>query len=249
MTCYDMPINFVDATGMGHTNNASSSFYGNLFLKAVELIGAKLNINAQSSNKLLSAMEEIQAQTIDPKDTYVAASMQQPEVQSWLKQTWGRRRVFMVCGILIARPAGNSKVNISTESSSGISAEAEGNGVVAQAPVCGGAGMGGTFSKEFGLAFVPRSPFIYSFKLRECFFRKGSGSSKAYYKGAKLHANTESSKSESVETDALVFEFTGVAKKDLAFELLGDLEEGFEEISVIDRDTNTTTLLLLSKNL
>jgi hypothetical protein len=59
--------------------------------------------------------------SIDPKDSYVAASMQQPEVQSWLNQSWGRRRVFMVCGILIARPTGNSKVNISTESSSEIS--------------------------------------------------------------------------------------------------------------------------------
>jgi hypothetical protein len=247
MACYDMPINFVDGIGMGHIDNASSSFYGNLFLKAVELVGAKLHVIVQRSNNLLSAMEEIQAQTIDPKDSYVAASMQQPEVQSWLKQNWGRRRIFMVCSILIARPAGNSKVNISTESSSEISGEAEGNMAVAQAPVRGGAGMGGTFAKEFGLAFVPKSPFIYGFKLRECYFRKGSGSSKAYYKGAKLHTDTESGESKSAEIETLVFEFTGVARKDLAFESLGDFEEGFEEISVADGDTNTTGSLVVLK--
>lgn len=232
---------------MGHTENASSSFYGNLFLKAVEFVGAKLHVNVQRSNKLLSAMEEIQALTIDPKDSYVAASMQQADVQSWLKQNWGHRRIFMVCGILIARPAGNSKVNISTKSSSEISGEAEGNGTAAQAPVSGGAGMGGTFAKEFGLAFVPKSPFIYGFKLRECFFKKGSGSSKAYYKGAKLHADTESGESKSDETETLLFEFSGIAKKDLAFESLGDFEEDFEEISMADGGTNMTCSLVVSK--
>ena len=59
-------------------------------------------------------MEEIEEQTIDPRDSYVKASMQLEEVQSWLKQGWGRRRVFMVSGILIARPQGDkSKISIS----------------------------------------------------------------------------------------------------------------------------------------
>lgn len=93
MAGYDMPINSVVASGMGHTDNVSSSFYGNLFLKAIEFVGAKLHADVQHSNKLLSAMEEIQAMTVDPKDSYVAASMQQTEVQSWLKQNWGHRRV------------------------------------------------------------------------------------------------------------------------------------------------------------
>lgn len=59
MACYDMLINVVHATGMGHTDNTSSFFYGKLFLKAIEVVGAKLNVNFQHSNKLLSVMEEI----------------------------------------------------------------------------------------------------------------------------------------------------------------------------------------------
>lgn len=154
---------------------------------------------------------------------------------------------FMVCGILIAQPVGNSKVNISTESFSKISGEAEGNGAAAQAPIRGGAGIRGTFAKEFGLAFVPKLPFIYGFKLRECFFKKSSGSSKAYYKGAKLHAETDSSESKNAATETLVFEFSGIAKKDLAFESLGDFEEDFLEICVADSSTNATCSLVVSK--
>ncbi|KAF2733133.1 hypothetical protein EJ04DRAFT_513462 [Polyplosphaeria fusca] len=123
---YDMPINIVNAGSMGHTDKSSSSFFANLFLQAIELIGAKLSVNVHHSHKLLSVMETVESQTFDPKDTYVAASMQQPEVQTWLKQSWGRRRVYMVCGILIARPADDSKVDISTESSQEFSGEVAG---------------------------------------------------------------------------------------------------------------------------
>jgi hypothetical protein len=104
----------------------------------------------------------------------------------------------MVCGILIARPAEDSKVTISTESVSEISGEADGNAAAAQAPIQAGVGMGGTFAKEFGLAFVPKSPFIYGFKLKECFFKKGSGSSKAHYKNAKIHTRIKDGESESL---------------------------------------------------
>jgi hypothetical protein len=138
-------------------------------------------------------------------------------------------------------------VKVSTESSSEISGVAEGNGVVGQAPVQGEVGIGGTFAKEFGLDFVPKSPFIYGFKLRECFFRKGSGFSKPYYKGAKLHTHIESSENKSAEMETTPIEFTSVARKDLAFEALGDLEEGYEEIPVIDRDTNMTGALVVWK--
>ena len=114
----------------------------------------------------------------------------------------------MVCGILIVQPAGNLKVNISTESSSEISSKAQGNGAAAHAPVQGGVGMEASFAEEFGLSFVPKSPFIYGFKLRECFFRKESGFSKAYYKGAKLYSYTESGESKCVVTETSVFDFT-----------------------------------------
>lgn len=247
MAGYDMPINALEATGMGHTDHSSSSFFANVFLKAVELVGAKFDVKVQRSNKLLSAMAVIEAQTIDPKDSYVRASMEQAEVQSWLKQSWGRRPVFMVCGILIARPAADSKVDISTEASSDVSGEAEGHSTAAQVPLGGGAGAGGTFATEFGLAFVPKTPFIYGFKLRECFFKKAQGSSKAYYKGAKMHAGRKSGGPQSAETEELVFDFSGVAKKDLGFDTLGDAEENFTEATVADIDATMTCSLVAPK--
>jgi hypothetical protein len=82
MTGYDMPVHTVEATRMGHTDNVSSSVHASLFLKAFEIIRAKLHADVQRSNKLLSAMKEIHALNIDPKDGYVAASMQQTAVQS-----------------------------------------------------------------------------------------------------------------------------------------------------------------------
>jgi hypothetical protein len=77
-----MPVHTVEATRMGHTDNVSSSVHASLFLKAIEVVGAKLHADVQRSNKLLSAMKEIHALNIDPKDGYVAASMQQTAVQS-----------------------------------------------------------------------------------------------------------------------------------------------------------------------
>ena len=244
---YDMSINTLEATGMGHTVRSSSSFLANVFFKAVEIVGAKFDVKVQQSNKLLSAMAAIEAQTIDPKDSYVRASMEQAEVQSWLKQSWGRRPVFMVCGILIARLAADSKVDISTEASSDISGEAEACSKAAQVPLRGGANAGGTFATHFGLAFVPKTPFIYGFKLRECFFKKAQGSSRAYYKGAKMHAVGQSGGPQSAEMEELVFDFSGVAKKDLGFDTVGDAGENFTEANVADIDDTMNCSLVARK--
>lgn len=248
MTGYDMPTGTVKATGMGHTDQKSSSFYARAFLKAVELVGANFNIRVQNTNKLLSAMEEIEAQTIDPKDSYVEASMQREQVQAWLRQTWGRRRLFMVSGILIARPEGEkSKISISTEQSSETSGTAEVHGTAAQIPAGGGAAAGGAFSQEFGLAFVPKTPFIYGFRLRECFFKKGQASSKAYYKGAKLHADGQASESSGAEKEDLYFDFSGVQSKDLGFDALGETEDEFQEMDIPDEAEATVCSLVALK--
>jgi hypothetical protein len=243
----EMPLSEVQATGMDHEDNASSSYVANIFIKAVEVMGAKFNIKVQHSNKLLSAMEEVEAQTFEPNDDYVKKSLQQAKVQSWLKETWPRKRVFMVCGILIARPTANSKVNMSTEKSSEFSAEGEGHGTAAQAPISGGAGAGGTFAKNFGLAFVPKTPFIYGFRLRECFLKRKQSSSKLHTKGAKMHANSDSSESKGAETEDLGFECSGIAKKDLDFESLGDAQETFEAETLADSGASMTCSLVVQK--
>lgn len=245
---YDMPVGVVNAEGMGHTDTSSSSLYARAFLKAVELMGAQFNAQIQNSNKLLSAMEEIEAQTIDPKDAYVKASFQRDEVQAWLKQSWGRRRIFMVSGLLIARPKGDkSNISISTEQLSETSGSVEGHGTAGQVPVGGGAAAGMTFSKEFGLAFVPKTPFIYGFRLRECFFKRDQGSSKAYYKGAKLHADRQAKESSGATEEDMDFELSGVGSKDLGFDALGEAEDDFQEVGISEEAENIVWSLIASK--
>lgn len=58
MEGYNMPIGNFEGTGMGHTDNTSSSIYAKLFLKAVSLVKATSNIDVQTASKLLSAMEK-----------------------------------------------------------------------------------------------------------------------------------------------------------------------------------------------
>ncbi|KAI0381120.1 hypothetical protein F5Y04DRAFT_255810 [Hypomontagnella monticulosa] len=239
MAPYKMSIDTLDAGSMGHVDNSSSSFSANMFIKAVELLGAKLNLSVQNSNKLLSAMEEIKTEEFDPKDSYVKASLEQQAVKDWLNEKnalglpkWPKRRVFMVCGILIAKPKGNSKVDISSNSNSGVSGEASVDGAGAQSPVGGGGNA--TFAKEFGLNFVPKSPFIYGFRLRECFLKKGKASSVPRTKGAKMHTGTEKTTESSGQTEEEEFEYVGVGQQDLDFDSLGDMEDDFEDPCTVD---------------
>lgn len=107
--------------------------------------------------------------------------------------------------------------------------------------------MGGTFATEFGLAYVPKTPFIYGFGVRECFFKKGLGSSKAYYKGAKMHGETEGTDgSEKIEDDGETMSFTStdVAKQDLEFDALGDMEDDFELIVTSEGVTSASFILV-----
>ena len=93
----------------------------------------------------------------------------------------------MVSGILIARPEDDdrSKVSVSKEKSSATSGSVEADGTAAQVPVGGGVAAGGTSLKEFGLTFVPKTPFIYGFRLRECFYKKKEGFIKGVLKRRK----------------------------------------------------------------
>ena len=88
MTEYKVPIGVVTAAGMGHKDNESSSFYARAFLRAAELIGLQSRTHTGDTNELLSAMQGVEAQTIEPNDSYVKASMEQKEVKAWLGETW-----------------------------------------------------------------------------------------------------------------------------------------------------------------
>lgn len=254
MSEYNMPIPNLYARSMGHVDNSSSSFSANVLVKAIELVGAQLGVRVQNSNKLLSAMEEIKTEGFDPQDSYVQASLEQEAVKTWLNEKnrmgvpkWPKRRVFMVCGILIARPKDDSKVEFSQNSNSRLSSDVKVDGIATQSPVGGGGGVDATFANEFGLDFVPKSPFIYGFRLRECFLQKNQGLSKLYTKGAKMHTGTDINPNASGQTEEADFAFVGVAQKDLDFDSLGDMGDDFEDPCVTDVGLNADCVMIMPK--
>ncbi|KAM7202537.1 hypothetical protein V8F33_002757 [Rhypophila sp. PSN 637] len=104
MTNYKITIRPLSTSKVGHREISSSSYLADLFLKAVSALGAKLKVQVQHSESLLSTIAELKATTIDPIDTYVKDSLAQEAVQAWLKDKWPRRRIFMVTGLLVATP-------------------------------------------------------------------------------------------------------------------------------------------------
>ena len=174
---YNMSIVNLNAENVNHINNTSSSFSANMLVKAIKLLSAQFNLRVQKSDKLLSAIKKIKTKEFDSKDSYVQASLKQKKIKTWLNEKswkslpkWLKRRVFIICEILIARLKNSSKVNISLNSNSQLLSDVKVNGVAAQSPIGGDEEANVTFSKEFELGFVSKSPFIYGFRLRELFF-------------------------------------------------------------------------------
>ncbi|KFY94184.1 hypothetical protein V498_04005 [Pseudogymnoascus sp. VKM F-4517 (FW-2822)] len=242
-----MQVGTVKQAMLDHTNKATSSSFAKLLIKAVELVGADLEQKTQRSSELLSAIAEIEVKTMDPSDSYVEASLQQAKVQSWMKRTWGRKRIFMVSDILIARPGMDSTIRTSENSSLDTSANVKVDGSTAQAPVSSGMEAGSSFSNEFGLGFVPKTPFIYAFKLRRCYFEKAEGWSEQFYKGAKMHAREQGSDSDTMKEEDLVFEFSGIDKDDLNVQSLGLDDRDFQEVEMNgDGGDDGCSLVMLS---
>lgn len=153
----------------------------------------------------------------------------------------------MVCGIFIARPKNDSKVEISQNSNSRLSSNVKVNGVPAQSPVGGRAGVHAIFANESRLGFISRSLFIYGFRLRECFLQKNQGLSKLYTKGAKMHTGTEITPNVSVQTEEADFAFVGVAQKDLDFDSLGDMGDDLKDQCVTDVGLNADCVIITRK--
>ncbi|KEY75221.1 hypothetical protein S7711_07136 [Stachybotrys chartarum IBT 7711] len=246
MTTYNMVTGSVKASGLGHHDSASSSFFGELFLKAVSLVGARLKVNVQRSEGLLAAIDEIEALSIDPKDTYVKASLEQTEVQKWLKAEWPQRRVFMVSGLLIAKPSrGESSISISSSRVAETEERMESDVPSPQAPVQGSAALGSSFQRESGLNFVPRTPFIYAFRLRQCFLKKELGSSKPFTKGAKMSVggDGDSQGDQSEEGEDFIVRCSGIAKRDVTLESLKEAGESLKEEILKDDEGDTVSLV------
>lgn len=232
---YGIIPNKISGTAMEHKNSASASSHSSLFLKAVQLVGINLGFSIQDvdSKNLLSEIEEIETRSIVAKDAYVKDSILQIEVQEWIKRGLFKKHVYMVDGILIAKPRSDeSKISMSAQATSDASGALEAGGQPAQVPVSGGGALQRKTSMEYGLAFVPRTPFIYGFRIRECFYRKARAESKAFAKGAKLAA--ERRQEEPMVEEEAQFVFSGLADEDVTVDDLGEGADGLEGLKVWD---------------
>ncbi|KAH6982504.1 hypothetical protein EDB80DRAFT_736930 [Ilyonectria destructans] len=156
---YGIKTHTVSGTAMAHKYSTSATEHASLFLKSVELVGAKLGFSFQDTdfNNLLSEIEQFEAQSIIVKDeTYVKDSMGKPEIQGWIKGVFFKKSVYIVDGILIAKPKSDkTKISTSAEATSGASGALEVPvGPPAHAPAFGGVFQHKT-SRKYGLSFVP----------------------------------------------------------------------------------------------
>jgi len=230
---YGIFPNKVVGSAMEHNNSESSSSHASFFLKAVELIGTKLGFSIQhgDSQSLLSEIEEFEARSIVVTDDYIKASMSQKKLQDSIKGFIFDDNVYVVDAILIAKPKSDkSKITMSAQATSEASGNLELGGQPAQIPIQGGGDFQRKASKKYGLAFVPSTPFIYGFRIRECFYRKGRAKSTAVTKGAKLTA--ERGQVEMVAEEEAHVVFSGLADENVTVGDLGEEAYGLEELKV-----------------
>jgi hypothetical protein len=252
---YDIEPRSIPGDNFSHIYEAQTSLSASLFLKAVQVIGLNFSIQVDKSDysQLLSEIAGFEARSFEVKESYVRASMEQPSVQMWIKKGLFGKRVFMVTGILIAKPKDGRKstISVSRENRSEQSGDLEASNAAAGQPgpaaVSGGAAAKKSQSLANSFSFVPKTPFVYGFRLRECFYRRGEVSSKAFTKGAKLHAESTCPEESSTSGDVGHFVFSGVADEDLRPDDLGGLSDAFQENSFRDEFEGEMCNLVIPK--
>jgi hypothetical protein len=144
---YDIEPRSIPGDNFSHIYEAQTSLSASLFLKAVQVIGLNFSIQVDKSDysQLLSEIAGFEARSFEVKESYVRASMEQPSVQMWIKKGLFGKRVFMVTGILIAKPKDGRKstISVSRENRSEQSGDLEASNAAAGQPgpaaVSGGA--------------------------------------------------------------------------------------------------------------
>jgi hypothetical protein len=229
-------------------NQENSSTEGGLFVGAVQGICGRLGIRLahQSYATALDQIEVLVSQFIQPadEDTYVETSMNQPAVQKFIKKGLFRKRVFMVTGIKIAHPDESTAISSTKGSSTTSSAVAEVSnaGAGTGGSVSAAANVARSASSHKALSFLPAEPFVYAYRLRECFY---GGRSKEHTKGALLSARPGTGKDKQIglqkadESEGLDFVLQGLADEDLSLEDVDISRSGFVLQRKIDETDGT----------
>lgn len=225
LSSYNINVETIASDAIAHATSSLTSMNTSLFHKAVQVIGASRGAKMEklSYQNVIADIAEFKLITIDPTADYIQASLQQQPIQSWVKKTYFSKGVYMVTGILIATPRGDTDgSNVSTTSEGDSSDEAS----------IDGAPLINRNTRETVSKIIPATSFVYGFRLRQCFFRRGRAGSVVHARDAKEHA-TEASKVLPVK-ERSVFSYSGIAEFDLNIDQLGSVAEGLFEAAVWD---------------
>ncbi|KEF51479.1 uncharacterized protein A1O9_12396 [Exophiala aquamarina CBS 119918] len=215
---FDLEVHSMPMKTFRHENQSQSLSEGGVFIRAVQGIVAKLNLNIsrEAYQNALEQIDHLVAEFIElsEEDEYVEKSLAQKHIQDFITKGLFKKRVFMVTGIKIAYPGEGD--SISAEKGSKKTAEGGGDmsAVGTGSPLEGGGNFKTSASTKRSLSFIPDHPFIYAYRLRECFY---GGRSKETTKGALLSRDTVSGH----EPEALEFDFQGVGSEDVTLEDMG----------------------------
>lgn len=229
-----------------------------LFGRAFQGFGARLGLNFshEAVSYVLNEIEKLDVEYIEPTDDYIKASMERQKVKDTLKKKWGRKRLFMITGIKSAYPG--AKLESIKASSTDTSIDIEGSGPVGGGSVGGGGHGAVSTSASQALFLIPAEPFVYGYRLQECYYTYISRSLKDKEKldGALFGLGSEDKTAESnddateetedVDEDGFI-EFEGIEEDDLDGWDSKSCEYEFEVLSLSDEQGGSSCDAVIPK--
>ena len=242
---FDLKVHSMPLKTFRHENQSQSLSEGGLFIRAVQGIVAKLSlkISREAHQNALEQIDHLVAEFIElgEEDEYVEKSLAQKHIQDFIKSGLFKKRVFMVTGVKVAYPAEGDSISVEK----GSKKTAEGEGDISTAGAGPTVEAGGNFktsaSTKQSLSFLPEHPFIYAYRLRECFY---GGRSKETTKGALLSRDAAAGP----ELEALEFDFQGVAPQDVTLEDMGPAGTEYILLQATDELDDTECDLVILKS-
>ncbi|KAI8628846.1 hypothetical protein F5Y19DRAFT_435068 [Xylariaceae sp. FL1651] len=217
-----------------------------LFGRALQAVSFKagLTLSHAGVSYVLNDIQQLDVEFIEPTDDYVKASVERPKVQAALKKHYFRRRVYMVTGIKIAYPG--AKLNQKEFSETRIIGEGELSGPAG----AGNAGAGGNAkfsgSELRALELIPMKPFVYGYRLQECYYTFRTLHNREFVDGALCGVGSEDSETTEdssvagIKEEEAVIEFNGMDDEDLCDWEVEDDGGEFEVITVVDEGDGST---------
>lgn len=237
-----------NTTKLSLRDHSERSSKAGLLVRFLELVSAKLSggyskgVASYTSNDI----EKLDVVFIEPTDEYVKRSMELPEVKNVLKG-WGlkRKQVFMVTGIKIAYPG--AKLDMQNGFNNTFEVEGRVSGPQGTGSAVGHAGLQESAQQTLNLA--PAKPFVYAYRLQECYYRRKSLRHKEFTDGALCGVGPEGEQRDvetpkKTEEDVVDIEFDYIDKDDVCD---WEAEDGceYEIDTLVDEQDGSTCDVIL----